>query len=328
MSECRRAEIVPPQRQACMPVFLTCVIPTIGRPSLTRAVESVLHAGFSAADVEVVVVNDSGSPLAPARWQQASCVRILNTNRRERCVARNCGAAIATGTYLNFLDDDDWLLTGALDRFWELSTQHPDADWLYGGIQIVDERGACLAEMNSRLDGECFAPIMGGAWAPIQASCIRADAFFRVGGYRTDIIGTEDLDLCRRIAQYGAIASTPQPVAVLYRGADWDTSTNYLRAAEDTKRSRDAILAETDAFARYVRSADSAYWYGRMLRVYLSTVVWNMGQVRHLRAIGRLLYAGAAVLVAGRHVWTRDYWQGVRADHPPGTLHQFMASPR
>lgn len=311
-----------------MPTFLTCVIPTIGRPSLTRAVESVLNSDFTAAAVEVVVVNDSGRPLSPASWQQASCVRVLDTNRRERCFARNGGAAIATGTYLNFLDDDDWLLPGALDHFWELSTQHPDADWLYGGIQIVDDNGVCLAEMNSQLNGNCFAHIMGGAWAPIQSSCIRADAFFRVGGYRTEIIGTEDLDLCRRITQHGNIVSTLHPIAVLFRGAGWDTSTNYLRAADDTKRSRDDILAEPGAFARYVRSADSGYWFGRMLRVYLSTVVWNIRQTRYARAASRLLYSCVALIAAGHCIVTRAFWQGARTDHPPGTLHQYMAASR
>jgi glycosyltransferase involved in cell wall biosynthesis len=116
------------------------------------------------------VVNDSGKPLLNSEWQNAHNVTILNTNRRECSFARNSGAAIAKGNYLAFLDDDDWLLPGALHEFMELTSQKPESVWLYGGIRIVDEMGKTLAEMNSGLHGNCFAQIMGGGWALIQAS--------------------------------------------------------------------------------------------------------------------------------------------------------------
>jgi glycosyltransferase involved in cell wall biosynthesis len=309
-----------------MTAFLTCIVPTIGRPSLTRAVKSVLNSDFRDAPVEVVVVNDSGKSLPPADWQSSERVRILHTNQRERCFARNAGAAIATGKYLSFLDDDDWLLPTALAQFWELSKKYPDAVWLYGGIQIVDEEGTCLAEMNSGLNGNCFAQIMGGAWAPIQSSCIRSDAFFASGGYRTDILGTEDLDLCRRIALRGHFANSPHSVACLFRGVSWDTSTNYLRAPADTKASRDDLLDEPEAFQQFVRSADFGYWYGRMLRVYLSTVSWNLQQQRYLRALNRVFYVLAAIFISGRYLFAHEYWDGVRAHHAPNTLHHFMNS--
>jgi glycosyltransferase involved in cell wall biosynthesis len=309
-----------------MPVFLSFIIPTIGRPTITRAIESILDTQGNDHSVEIIVVNDSGSPLSPAKWQSSELVRIIDTNQRERCYARNAGAAVARGNYLGFLDDDDWLLPSAISAYWELSQQEPEAAWLYGGVQVVDEHGACLAEMNSGLNGDCFAQIMGGAWAPIQSSCIRTEAFFRVGGYRTDILGTEDLDLCRRIAHIGRLANTAEPVACLLRGDTWNTSTNYLRAPEDTKRSRDAILDEAGAFMHLIRTADSGYWYGRMLRVYLSTITWNLRREQYLRAFSRCIYSLGSLAISGRYLGTKQYWEGVKAQHVPGTLHFFMES--
>lgn len=309
-----------------MPVFLSFIIPTIGRLTITRAIESILNAQGNDPGIEIIVINDSGHPLPPAEWQSSELVRIIATNQRERCYARNAGAAVARGNYLSFLDDDDWLLPNAISAYWELSQQDPGAVWLYGGLQVVDENGVCLAEMNSGLNGDCFAQIMGGAWVPIQASCIRSEAFFGVGGYRTDILGTEDLDLSRRIARIGRLANTAEPVACLLRGDTWDTSTNYLRAPEDTKRSRDAILDEAGIFTHLIRTADSGYWYGRMLRVYLSTITWNIRRKQYLRALSRCLYSLAGLALSGRHIGTKTYWEGVRAKHVPGTLHFFMES--
>jgi glycosyltransferase involved in cell wall biosynthesis len=284
-------------------------------------VNSLLNQTFTSDDFEVIVVNDAGNSLPDMDWQQSPKMRVIATNRRERCVARNAGATIARGRYLCFLDDDDWFLPDALDHFWQLADWAKDAVWLYGGLRIVDETGTNLAEVNSGLNGNCFAQIMGGAWAPIQASLIKTTMFFKVGGYNTSIIGTEDLDLCRRIALRGDFANTSAPVACLLRGPTWNTSTDYLRAPADTLRSRDDILGEQGSIQRLISSAGSSYWYGRIFRVYLSTVRFNLRQRKLFTAVSRGIFGLMSFVLAGRHSLTRDYWQAVKADHPPNTLH-------
>jgi glycosyltransferase involved in cell wall biosynthesis len=302
-------------------VFFSYIIPTIGRASLDRAVQSVLTQHLSHADFEIIVVNDSGNPLPAAGWQVSPRVTIIHTNKCERSFARNSGAAVARGRYLAFLDDDDWILPGALENFWQLANQFPNAAWLYGGIRIVDEHHAPLAEINSGLNGNRFAQFMGGAWAPIQSSMIQARTFFEIGGFNPFISGTEDEDLCRRTALHGEFANTPEIVACLYRGQVWSTSTNYQRGPEDTKYSRDLILSEPNVFRRLLSSAHSSYWHGRILRVYFSTIAWNIKKKRFFNALSRLLYSLAAIVMSMRHVFSAEYWQGVRADHVPESLH-------
>jgi glycosyltransferase involved in cell wall biosynthesis len=98
-------------------MFCSTIIPTINRPTLTRAVMSVLNQDFYAEEFEVIVVNDSGKPLPGMEWMNSDRVRLINTNCRERSIARNTGAAIAKGRYFHFLDDDDMFLPGALRAF-------------------------------------------------------------------------------------------------------------------------------------------------------------------------------------------------------------------
>lgn len=305
-------------------MFCSYIIPTIGRSSLTSAVNSVLEQEFSQMGFEIIVVNDSGTTLPNREWFSSQQVRVINTNKCERSYARNSGAAVAKGEYLWFLDDDDWILPGALESLWQLARQEPKAVWLYGGIQIVDEHGGILGEINSALSGNCFAQIMGGAWAPLQASMIQARAFFELGGFSPFIRGTEDEDLCRRAAYHGEFANTPDTVACLFRGQSWNTSTNYLRAPEDTKYSRDLILSKPNAFQRLLASANSSYWYGRVLRVYLSTIAWNVKHRRLFTALGRLFYSLAFSVLSIKHFLSREYWRGVKADHVPETLHFVM----
>jgi glycosyltransferase involved in cell wall biosynthesis len=311
-----------PQKQ---PIFCSVIIPTIGRSTLSRAVHSVLDQNFQSADFEVIVVNDSGQPLPVEAWQQSDKVTVLNTNRRERSFARNAGAAIARGEYLGFLDDDDWLLPGVFDHFWDLSQRIDPAAWLYGGIQIVEENGNIVAEMNSGLEGNCCAQILGGAWAPIQASLISAEAFFEAGGYDPSICGTEDEDLCRRIALRGSFANIDAPVACLLRGQNWQTSTNYLRAPADTRISRDRVINETGSFSRIAASARSdpnrTYWYGRILKVCVSTVILNLRRKSLAKALSRIIFTARWLGVAGSALFSKIFWDAFVADHASNTLH-------
>lgn len=302
-------------------MFCSIIIPTIGRATLARAVESALNQTFDPADFEVVVVNDSGRPLPAEAWQQFPQVQVIYNNRRERSFARNSGAAVARGVYLYFLDDDDWLLPGALTAFWQLAQQSPDAAWLHGGIQVVNENSRILGETNSGIQGHCLAQIMGGAWVPIQSSLIRAQDFFQVGGYSPFIRGTEDQDLCRRIAAMGSLANVTTAVACLFRGADWQTSTDYGRAAEDTRRSRDEIINQPGAWRRLRASADSGYWHGRIVHVYLSLALWHLRHSRFFTAASRACYGLTVWLLSGRHLTNRQFWQALCDHHVPGSLH-------
>jgi glycosyltransferase involved in cell wall biosynthesis len=279
---------------------------------------------FTHGEIEIIIVNDSGDTQVIKECQHVDRVRTINTHQRERCMARNAGAAVARGKYLWFLDDDDWILPDAFNEFWSLASDAPEAHWLYGGVRIVDGNGTLLAERNSGLSGNCFAQIMGGAWAPIQSSIIKADAFFEVGGFNPLIIGTEDLDLCRRISMLGKFANTEAPVSCLFRGSLWNTSTDYLRGPVDTRRSRDELLDIPGAYSRMHSSAGNAYWYGRTVRVYLSTINFNLQQRKILMAIERAILTATSALHAGGALFSKQFWSGVRADHVPGSLHFVM----
>ena len=114
-----------------MDLFCSTIIPTVNRSTLSRAVDSVLTQELTRGANEVIVVNDSGAALPTSEWQRSPRVTVLHTNRRERSVARNVGAAAAKAAYLHFLDDDDVLLPGALKAL-ERLTHQGEAAWLYG----------------------------------------------------------------------------------------------------------------------------------------------------------------------------------------------------
>jgi glycosyltransferase involved in cell wall biosynthesis len=89
------------------------VIPTHGRPDLLReAVASVLNQTLT--DLECIVVDDVGTPAAPA-FDNPRVVSIRHDVNRGLSGARNTGIRAATGRYVTFLDDDDILTPDRLE---------------------------------------------------------------------------------------------------------------------------------------------------------------------------------------------------------------------
>jgi glycosyltransferase involved in cell wall biosynthesis len=276
---------------------------------LSRAVYSVLNQAFTAEDFEVVVVNDSGQPLPEADWQRSDRVQVIHTNRRERSVARNTGAASARGRYLHFLDDDDWLLPGALENLWALA-RASDAAWLYGGAQLVDRRGKPIIQLHHGMNGNCFVQMIAGEWIPLQASLIQAEMFFAIGGFNPLLSVSEDVDLCRRVALCGDMAGTSATVACIGMGVE-SSSTDYVRAAASSRWAREKILSEPGVFARMRASANSNYWHGRIARAYLTSAVWNLRRRRVFTAASRATFGLTSFVLAGRHVCFKDFWRAV-----------------
>lgn len=294
-----------------MTVFSSTIIPTIDRSTLSSTVHSVLDQTFTAADFEIIVVNDSGHPLCSADWQHSDRVRVINTNRRERSVARNAGAAIARGKYLHFLDDDDLLLPGALDAFWALDKMNGDtAIWLYGSYQTVDNDGNLVERIHPGITGNIFALLVAGEGIPFQVSMLNAEFFHAVGSFDSNphIIGVEDRDVGRRMALQGAIAYIPAIVAQIRIGEQGST-TNWATLAESDRWGREKALSAQNALPRLQASATSCYWRGRVSRAYFASTVWNLKRKNLLTAASR---ASAGLTFAGRHTLSTDFWRGAR----------------
>jgi glycosyltransferase involved in cell wall biosynthesis len=290
-------------------MFLSTIIPTIGRQTLTHAVESILNQKFEDEDFEVIVVNDSGEQLGFADWQESERVQVINTNRRERSVARNTGAAIAKGKYLHFLDDDDWMASDALQNYYYLS-KSGNAVWLYGVTQLVDRQGKPLIQLRHGLIGNCFTQVMAGEWIPLQSSLIESGAFFKVGGFNPSISGPEDIDLLRRIVLLGDVFEIPEVVSFVSRG-DLGSTTDYKRSPAASRWAREDILDASGVFPRMRSSAHNPYWQGRIVRVYLTSLIWNAQRKRLFTSASRGIYTLLGILTAGMDLFSIDYWRAL-----------------
>ncbi len=143
----------------------TVIVPTRNRPEMFRvALESVLSQ--QDADFDVIVVHDGSDPEFLPGYQQvfaehAARIVIIDQARRQRghghAYGLNTGAAVASGQYLAFLDDDDqWIDDHHLSRASRaitLASQQPSPD---GGVAAPVDM--YLSNQEAWSEGKRLAP--------------------------------------------------------------------------------------------------------------------------------------------------------------------------
>lgn len=289
---------------------ISVITPTFRREDLLqRCVESVLAQQVD-ADIQHFVINDAGEPLKPAPWMDDPRVTVLNTCRTERAFARNTGVALSRGDWLYFLDDDDYALPGAFAAMLDLARQ-TEAAHIYGGYRVVDEAETTSEVIRPDVSGDIFALLVAGETLPPQASWVRREFFFRVGGFDPLMVPVEDVDLFRRIGRVGRVARTDFVVAVARVNHPDTTTTNSQRQRNQWLRSQDRCLAGPETLPHLLRSTRAdPYWRGRCARIYLGSAWRCLRQAQYGLAGGRLL----ALLRLSRvpSPDRREFWKGFR----------------
>jgi glycosyltransferase involved in cell wall biosynthesis len=313
-------------------MFISTVIPTIGRETLARAVNSVLEQELDHAECEVIVVNDSGKELPIEDWQRSPKVTILSTNRRNRSIARNTGAAVANGRYLHFLDDDDYMLPSAFGSFWEAANVS-SAAWLHGAFRLVDNSGITIVDVFPEEANNCFINLLSWEWLPLQASIIETNSFFMVGGFamlESLMGGFEDIDLSRQIARYYDFINIRNLVACI-RAGDLDSTTNYKDIFIQNRISREKVLSVNGSFDRLLSSAQNnktrnAYWHGKIAYYYLISAVQNFIKIRIFTALSRCVFFFVSIVLSGKFFYTSLFWQSMLKPHIPRVRYLVEAS--
>jgi hypothetical protein len=168
-------------------------------------------AAQSCADWEALVVDDGSTDetLAVARGVADARVRVHTQPNRGVSAARNWGLAEATGEYIVFLDADDILLPGALERYAGALDADASLSAVYGEGEIVDEEGQLLVEAappvwNARPSGDVLVPLLRRNFILSGGGlCARTLRAREAGPFREDLRLHEDWEHWCRLARTG-----------------------------------------------------------------------------------------------------------------------------
>jgi glycosyltransferase involved in cell wall biosynthesis len=150
--------------------LLSVVIPTHRRPQwLPRAIDSALQAA-PAGDTEVIVVPngpDESWKMVARRYEREPRIQWRPVALGHANVARNHGMRNASGKYIRFLDDDDYLLAPAASQIDLL--ERTCGDVCSGLVENIDQNGVNLGTLKlpSFDDFICASTSISGFTLPV-----------------------------------------------------------------------------------------------------------------------------------------------------------------
>ncbi|HUM36995.1 MAG TPA: glycosyltransferase [Anaerolineae bacterium] len=209
-------------------------------PGLAAALRPVLAA--QPERFEAIIVDDGSSDntgqLALSLIPSAKVVRL---DDRGLAAARNAGAAVAKGEFLQFLDPDDAIEPGKLELQASCASV-ARADVVYSDWRMVVVRGEMIKrEVYAPAQAPCemVEALLGGWWVPTHCYLFRRSAYAEIGGSDETITVWEDFDLFLRFALAGRRhVYTPGIFCDYYRYLDVTSLARRDPAANGRNRAR------------------------------------------------------------------------------------------
>jgi len=186
-----------------VPLF-SVIVPTFERQHLIDGcLESI--ASQKRVDTEVIVVDnasvDRTVEVALGFSDRLDLRVLVNEQNRERSYSRNRGARAARGRFLVFLDSDDKLTPGALDRAEDFTKTNPECRFFFQLIRIVDESGATVYKPVVRSRWEIRQTLAEGNPLSCSGVYIERSLFLQHRfDEHPDLVGSEDWHCWIRVA--------------------------------------------------------------------------------------------------------------------------------
>ena len=115
----------------------------------------------------------------------------------------NKGFAVATGDVYGFLNSDDLLMPGSLERVAEFFRVHPECDMVMGNGKKIDGEGKLLEVIKAR-DFSVRRHLYGGTRWLQQSTFFRRESYLRSPGFNTENKTSWDGELFMTLVKQGA----------------------------------------------------------------------------------------------------------------------------
>lgn len=258
------------------PTFSVIIPAFNAATTLARAIESVRAQSWPAH--EIIVVDDgSQDTTAEIAHQFGRHVRLIQQANAGVAVARNAGAAVATGDWLAFLDADDWYRPDRIRLHAEWIADDANLDCLTGDYEYHDESGTVLgSSMAQHESGRMVLDRAAGALRvvmerPAELAAFVADhfgdthtlsvprsRFIKLGGYPSGFKVCEDVHfLTRLVAESRRIGVICQSLGVYVIHGGSATRRNPVAAQRENVRTLTDLMRLANNFPLPVRQGVS-----------------------------------------------------------------------
>lgn len=130
--------------------FISVVVPCYNRADLiTATIQSLQEQDYS--NYEILVIDDGSTDNTEEVVRSVANQRTVYLKKcnSERAAARNFGASMAKGDYINFFDSDDLALSNHLSEAAKMINKYNQPEWFHLGYALCDHTGKIFRNVNT-----------------------------------------------------------------------------------------------------------------------------------------------------------------------------------
>jgi glycosyltransferase involved in cell wall biosynthesis len=243
---------------------------------------------YESLDIELILVDDGSekNDTAVAQFRVAFKDAVIIQEKNEGlAAARNKGAAVAKGEFMQFIDIDDSITANKILSQYNFAKK-VNADVVYSDwrMMIVNTQNYQSPEtwVKSNLQNNILVSLLKGWWNPFHSYMIKTEVYHSVGGSNKKLVNAQDFDLMARIAaksySFAYLEGNyseyyrDESVKSLARG----TRTQYWKDNEDTVLNTVKIIKEDrEVLTKPIIDAACNRLFYIARNVYKIDKIWN-----------------------------------------------------
>jgi glycosyltransferase involved in cell wall biosynthesis len=292
------------------PDTVSVVIPSYNSARFVpQAIESA--EAQSVTPHEIIVVDDGSTDDTTSVLSAfGSRIRVVSRRNGGLPAARNSGSAVATGSWLAYLDADDTWLPTKLERQLEVG-RDPRVALVYTDRLNVGARGELperQSDVHRMYSGDIFVDLLLlGNRITASSAMVRRDVYAALGGFAEHLRAAEDWDLWIRLAETHRVGVVEEPLTCYtFHAGMMSGDPDRMRIARRQVVTRGLETARGTALPQSLRR--------QILSAMAKTNAWDASRKRaHRIALGEYaaafraqpwdvdLYKEFARYVLGRH---------------------------
>ncbi len=260
--------------------LVSIIIPTYNCAQyLQQAIESVVRQTYRRIELIIVddgSLDDSYDVIRPYLSQ----IRYYRRPHGGVSRARNYGIARANGSYIAFLDADDYFLTAdKIAHQVDCFRQYPEVGIVNSGYRVVDRQGSFFQDVDLWRTAD---PLTLDKWilkTPVLPSAMlfQRQWLRQVGGFDPNLRAGEDLDLVLRLVKEGCQAIWLQEITTCYRQHPTSSLRRIHTIAQDYLTVHDKFFAQSD-LPQWIRHLEPKARFSQL--IWLAWRCLKVGQIQ------------------------------------------------